>query len=193
MSIKELFTKIQSIAQQAHNDIKLLTIDILQLEDDLDSAKYSEQHKSNVIRPRIAELKRDREDTKEDAKKRVEKLAREYMAEQAALDELRGDQINEDARLLTCGIKLTASELEKMFDRNDGNGTMQQIVCRYARENGMGTEFKRAYFLHSASCAHLDQNLSYETEVALKYYNDDNAYNRIAGEGGIWEQRIAEA
>ena len=166
MSRKALFTEARDITRRAHADIYLLTLKIYELEDKLDSKKYSDEHKNKVIKPELEKVKKEREARRENATKKVGELAREYMAKQAALDELRGDQITEDARLLTCGIKLTGRELEKMFDRNAGNGTMQQIICRYAYEQGMHKDFRRAYHTRSSTCVNLDHNLAYQADVA---------------------------
>lgn len=192
MSRKSLIREVKDITRRAHGEIFLLTLKIYEWEDKLDVQKYSKEHKDKVIRPEIDKLKRERETLRENATKKVGELAREYMDKQAALDELRGDQITDDARLLTCGIKLNVGELEKMFDRNAGNGTMQQIVCRYAHEQGL-KDFRRTYLNHSSTCVGFDKDLSRLVDVALKYYNDKNAYERIAGEGGLFDQQIAAA
>lgn len=129
----------------------------------------SAEHKNSVIKPKINKLKKEREAVRENVKEKVCELAREYMDQQKVLNELRGDQITEDARLLTCGIKLNANELERLFDRNAGNCTMQQIICRYAQEHDMGSEFRRAYCNPSSLCANLDIHLTNQVDVALKY------------------------
>lgn len=193
MSKKSLIREVKDITRRAHGEIFLLTLKIHEWEDKLDAQKYSPEHKDKVIRPEIAKLKRERETLRENATKKVGELAREYMDKQAALDELRGDQINEDARLLTCGIKLNSKELEKMFDRNAGNGTMQQIICRYANEQGLQKDFRRAYYTHSSTCVNLDYDLTYSADVALKHYDQKSAYEQIAGEGGLFDQQIAAA
>lgn len=192
MSRKSVYIEAQRITRSAHTDIMLHTLKIQEWEDKLDAQKYSHEHKEKVIMPEIAKLKREREAIRENATKKVREIAREYMDKQAALDELRGDQITDDVRLLTCGIKLNVGELEKMFDRNAGNGTMQQIICRYAYEHEM-KDFRRAYHPYSSGCVNFDHDISYQVDVALKYYNDKNAYERIAGEGGLFDQQIAAA
>lgn len=192
MSKKDVLRESKDITRRAYADIFLLTLDIRKLEDKLNSNTYSDEHKQKVIIPELAKAKREREARREKATKQAGDLAREYMDKQAVLDELRGDQITDDARLLTCGIKLNVGELEKMFDRNAGNGTMQQIICRYVQEQGL-KDFRRAYLNHSSACVGFDKDLSYQVDVALKYYNDKNAYERIAGEGGLFDQQIAAA
>lgn len=193
MSRKALIREVKDITRRAHGDIFLLTLKIRELEDKLDSKKYTHEHKEKVIRPELAKVKREREALRENAKKKVGDLARAYMEKQAALDELRGDQITEDAHLLTCGVKLTARELEKMFDRNAGNGTMQQIIYRYAQEQGMHKDFRRVYNHRAASCLNLDHDLAYQTDVALKHYDQKSAYEQIAGDGGLFDQQIEAA
>lgn len=190
MSKKSVYTEARRIAQYAHSDIMLLTLKIQELEDKLGAEKYNLEHKNKVIKPEIAKLKREREAIRENATKKVKELAREYMDKQAALDELRGDQITDDARLLTCGIKLNAGELEKLFDRNAGNGTMQQIIWRYAQEQGL-KDFRRTYHTHSSECVNLDHDLSHQVDVALKHYDQKNAYEQIVGDGGLFDQQIA--
>lgn len=191
MSRKALIREVKDITRRAHSEIFLLTLKIHEWEDKLDAQKYSHEHKDKVIRPEIAKLKRERETLRENATKKAGELAREYMDKQAALDEMRGDQITDDARLLTCGIRLNARELEKLFDRNAGNGTMQQIIYRYAHEHGMQKDFRRVYHARSSECVNLDHDLSYQVDVALKHYNQKSAYEQIAGDGGLFDQQIA--
>lgn len=190
--MKNLLINVRNITRKTHDDIYLLTCDIVNLENQLGSVKYSSEYKKEELEPKLKKLKKDRDALREKAVEAVRKLAREYMESQTALDELRGDQINEDARLLNCGIKLTVNELERIFDRNSGNGTMQQIICRYAQDHDM-KDFRRSYRRRASSCNNIDYNLSYTVDVALKYYNDKNAYERIAGEGGQFDQQIAAA
>ena len=193
MTRKALIREVKDITRRAHGDIFLLTLKIHDLEDKLDGKKYSNEHKEKVIKPELKQVERERETLRENATKKARELAREYMDKQAALDELRGDQINDDARLLTCGIKLTATELEKMFDRNAGNGTMQQIICRYAYEQGMHKDFRRAYYARCSTCVNLDHDLAYQVDVALKYYDQKLAYEQIAGDGGLFDKMIEAA
>jgi len=193
MSKKTLITKVRDITRKAHGDIYVLSLDIVNLENKMGSAKYSSEYKKDTFEPKLKQMKKERDDIREKAVEAVRKLAREYMDKQAALDELRGDQITDDARLLTCGIKLTPRELEKMFDRNAGNGTMQQIIVRYANEQGMHKDFRRAYHTRSSTCVNLDHDLAYQADVALKHYDQKNAYEQIAGEGGIFDRQIAAA
>lgn len=50
---------------------------------------------------------------------------------------INSDEITEDAKLFTCGVELSAKDIESIYERNVGNRTMQILTERYAREHNM--------------------------------------------------------
>ena len=53
---------------------------------------------------------------------------------------LDASQITDDTRLLTCGVKLRANEIEELMKKNLGNYTMTVLLSRYAEENDLKLE-----------------------------------------------------
>lgn len=83
------------------------------------------------------ELVQEKQDTIEAARAAVQALVDRYKDGLKDSDVLNGSDVTDDAKLLTGAFKLTAADLEAMFDRSSGNRTMLRLIMDYAREHGI--------------------------------------------------------
>lgn len=101
------------------------------------SGRYTEEYLNAEVRPKMFDLKREIERDKEAAIANAKGIVRAFQAEIRDKDNLHPEDITEDAKLFSCGVKLTARDIEAILSRNKGNGTMEQLAFRYAEENGV--------------------------------------------------------
>ena len=109
------------------------------------SGRYSEEYLNTEIRPKLYDLRLAIEQDKEAAIANAKGIVRAFQAEIRDKDNLHPEDITEDAKLFTCGVKLTARDIEAILARNKGNGTMEQLAFRYAEENGVDLGGRRYY------------------------------------------------
>lgn len=134
------------------NDTESLTKKLKELEEleKLEkSGIYSLQYVNNHLRPKIFELRREIEQDKRAAVASAKGIVAVYQDKLRDADNLHVEDLTEDAKLFTAGIKLRARDIEAILRRNAGNATMQQIALRYAEENGVDLG-RRHYIGHQA-------------------------------------------
>lgn len=94
---------------------------------------------------RIAPLKSKRSEVVDAGKKAVKDLLEQYRDDVIARYTPNGDELTTDAAVLTSGMKLDKTDLERIFDKHPGNVTMQRLVSEYASQHGV-KDFSRAFF-----------------------------------------------
>ena len=102
---------------------------------------YSDEY----FKARIAPVKSKRSDIVDAGKKAVKDLLAQYREDVIARYTPNGDELTTDAAVLTSGMKLDKTDLERIFDKHTGNCTMQRIICEYATQHGV-KDFSRAFF-----------------------------------------------
>ena len=102
---------------------------------------YSDEY----FKARIAPLKSKRSDIVDAGKKAVKDLLAQYRDDVIARYTPNGDELTTDAAVLTSGMKLDKTDLERIFDKHPGNVTMQRLVSEYARQNEV-KDCSRAFF-----------------------------------------------
>lgn len=71
----------------------------------------------------------------------IKRLYKKYMELEEQADILDPAEINDDVKLLNCGVTLSEDDLRLMIGRNEGNRTMQLLAVKYAKEHDMHTVF----------------------------------------------------
>lgn len=115
------------------------------------SGVYSADYVRTTLRPKMRELKESIERDKAAAISGAKGIVAAYQDELRDMDNLHPEDITEDAKLFTAGIKLKRRDIEAILARNQDNATMTQIALRYAEENGidLGRD-KKYYYGHQA-------------------------------------------
>lgn len=113
-----------------------LKAQVAELEQKCSSGKYSDSQ--------IAKYKEQQKDLRREIRRdsdaaiaAAQGLVDAYETDARREMELVPTDLTDDIRLLNAGIRLTENDLEAMLRRNAGNLTMQQILIRYAAENGI--------------------------------------------------------
>ena len=120
------------------------------LDTKMKDVKYSPDYKQKKIFPKMRELKLAIERDKEAALNAANALVEDYQNKLRDLDNLHPEDITEDAKLFTSGIKLKAKDINAILARNQGNATMEQMAIRYAEENGVDLGRNVHYIGHQA-------------------------------------------
>ena len=108
------------------------------------SGVYSADYVRTTLRPKMRELRDSIERDKAAAISGARDIVTAYQDELRDKDNLHPEDITEDAKLFTAGVRLTARDINAILARNEGNGTMEQLALRYASENGI--DIGRKYY-----------------------------------------------
>lgn len=141
------------------------------------SGNYTAQMIQNDIRPKRYGLKNDIEKDKEAAISKANALVRAYQDELREKDNLRPEDITEDAKLFNVGVKLKPRDVEAIISRNADNPTMVQLALRYAEENGIDIG-KRFYVGHQAQIREAE-NLLGVIHYYANWIDQDNAFRML--------------
>ena len=142
--------------------------------------KYSVDHINKVLEPQRRDLRRQINDVADRAKIEVEKLTAAYVAELEAENHLNGGALTDDAQLLSVGVKLRGTDLEKMFDKHAGNYTMQRLIADYADQNGI--RIKRAVAYPNANLIQTVKNVPYVANKSVSWHKRPEFYEQFMGE-----------
>ena len=177
MTKSKFYWDIRAVVDEAIGDIRELEAEKQKLENEMKSSKFQQSYIKKEMLPMIEGKKRDIEARKAAANKQIKALADDYVNELNEANELRGEDLTDDAKLLTAGVKLTGSELEKIFDRYGDNPTMQQIVYRYADEHDVKLNrvltFKNSPLIEAVSCTPAI------CEAVIKWADDASVYSEL--------------
>ena len=142
--------------------------------------KFSAEHINKVLEPQRRDLRRQINDAADRAKIEVEKLTAAYIAELEAENHLNGGALTEDAQLLSLGVKLRDTDLEKMFDKHTGNYTMQRLIADYADQNGIrirrAVEYPNGYLIQTV------KNVPYGANKSVCWHTRPEFYEQFMGE-----------
>lgn len=143
-----------------------------------DVRKYTPDHIS-ALRQRIATLERENIRYEEEVNDSIKKLCSGFADELRQADALNPADITDDAKLLNCGLKLKRSDLENLFDKYNGNRTMQRLILDAAETNGI-QQFGRVILpSESAELAKSVDSMAEGAKVAIRHYDRPDVQNRI--------------
>ena len=132
------------------NNLRTVTLkhlaDLAEVDKELEAYNREKDcYSDEYFKARIAPLKSKRSDIVDAGKKAVKDLLEQYRDDVIARYTPNGDELTPDAAVLTSGMKLGKDDLERLFDKHQGNITMQKIICGYATQHGV-KDFSRAFF-----------------------------------------------
>lgn len=181
MNKKEYFSAVNEIVKKAiAARIEAQTV-LDGVEEKIDNRrKYSTEHINKVLEPQRRDLRRQINDAEDLAKIEIEKLTAAFIAELEAENHLDGSAITDDARLLSVGVKLRDTDLEKMFDKHAGNYTMQRLISDYADQNGI--RIKRAVTYPNANLIQTVKNVPYVANKSVSWHTRPEFYDQFMGE-----------
>ena len=107
--------------------------------------KERDCYSDEFFKAKIAPLKSKRSDIVDAGKRAVKDLLEQYRDDVIARYTPNGDELTTDAAVLTSGMKLDKTDLERIFDKHPGNVTMQRLVSEYAKQHEV-KDFYRAFF-----------------------------------------------
>lgn len=173
---------MQNMIDNVYSTLKTSTANIQKkvaeyrtLEEKERSGVYSADYVRTTLRPKMRELKESIERDKAAAISGAKGIITAYQDELRDKDNLHPEDITEDAKLFTAGIKLKKRDIEAILARNQDNATMTQIALRYAEENGidLGRD-KKYYYGHQAEIQEAEgvTNILHYYE---KWIDQDNA------------------
>lgn len=165
-----LKSEIKNYLRGQRVDIEKLVDEKLRLQDELNDPKIAHDYKQNTIIPKLGELRHKISEKKTFAELEVKKMVAAAKQQISSLNDLKGEDLTEDAKLFSCGVKLSESDLEKIIDRNSNNATMIQLALRYANENGL--KVNRVLDTHSQALSACD-DLSGTAHLYIDHWIDD--------------------
>lgn len=132
------------------NNLRTVTLkhlgDLAEIDKELEAYnKERNCYSDEFFKAKIAPLKSKRSDIVDAGKKAVKDLLAQYRDDVIARYTPNGDELTPDAAVLNSGMKLGKADLERIFDKHQGNMTMQRLVSEYASQHGV-KDFSRAFF-----------------------------------------------
>lgn len=138
--IDNLVTKVYENLKSSNEMINPDVVKLQNLNERRASGDYSPKYVEEKLRPQIDELKSKINTASEAAIIDTQMIIEQHIKELQEDDELHAEDLNDDVKLFTAGIKLNAKDLKAIIVRNKDNSTMQQIAFRYAAENNIKLE-----------------------------------------------------
>ena len=124
-----------------------------ELEQKMNDPTLAPEYKQNKIFPRFGEIRVKIGNLQNATQNECKKVLDEYRAQLRKSNRLKSEEITDDARLFSLGVALPVEEVEEIFDRSEGNNTMQRLAMLYAEQhnlqlnrvqaNNIGAEFGR--------------------------------------------------
>lgn len=181
MNRKEFYEKSRGMIDAAIEDKMVILQKVNSLEKKLNTNVFSKDYIETDIKPQYSNAKKELKMRGEIALASIRDLSEKYIAELKEEDTLKGELLTDDVKLLNMGIVLSSEDLEMLFDRNEGNSTMQKVIVEYASQNDV--KISRQYI---PSNAVLIENVKAVPEIAnnvIKWFDKTELYNEVIGEG----------
>lgn len=137
MTRKQFYLNLHKAVKDGVSRIVKARNELAKTMEEMKNDMYSREYIENTLEPRRREAVRKIEQESDKAKEAAYALLDEYIIQLEDEDALNGADINDDLKLLTCGMKLSKKDLLDMVKRNENNRTMTQMIIRYAEDNGV--------------------------------------------------------
>ena len=154
-----------------------------------DFRKYSQDYIRGTVKPDIHKINEEIDSLRTEGVEVITVMCEEYKKQLLSEDALKGAEITEDAKLFSSGITLTKEDLDAMLERNKGNRTMVQLVCRFAEEHDIQLN---ARYVGNTETISLISALPKTTEVILKHNGDKMVYENLLGEETLFFKKMSE-
>lgn len=169
----ETATKFYEILESGTTAIHNGVSEYNAMDEKINSDLYAEKLKKDEFIPKRAELKNQYEKAYNTMLSDAYAFIDEYESAIRDMDVLHPEEITDDIKLLQSGIKLKERDINSMLSRNEGNRTMQQLILRYAEDNGIetGTVYREALGEKTQEI----NNMRMIVDAYKKYVYDENA------------------
>ncbi len=148
------------------------------------SGRYSPEYIRDHIDPEIRNLRSEFFAARDRAGQAALRLIRKYQDELRASDALDPSQINDDIKLLQCGVTLSERDLRDILARNGENKTMTRLVLQYAADHDV--KLGVTYMGGEAAARNLD-GVAFTVSTIAKRTNEpqlaQKLYNSLLGDG----------
>lgn len=131
------------------HDMKTTTSEYLRrlAEHDAKVEKFKEENKKRLtpagMNEEMGKFNAARLVIVDEGKRAIAEVAEKYKGTLSALFTPTGEDITDDAKVLSSGLKLSKMDLERLWDKNENN-TMRRMIWDYATSNGVN--IGRAYY-----------------------------------------------
>lgn len=142
--------------------------------------KYSAEYVSKTLMPMRSKLNVQLGDAAKLASEQIERLTASYIAELEAENHLDGGALTDDAKLLSVGVKLRETDLEKMFDKHAGNYTMQRLIVDYANQNEL--KINRTLYFPNTELIMTVKQIPYVANKSVTQHKRPEFYEQFMGE-----------
>lgn len=184
MNKKEYYKKIVKLFNDGLEALQDMKKEYDRLEAEKKSGKYDYYYLQKTLIPEMNHIYGVMEEKRDSIERDVAALNREYAAKLRAEDSLKAEEMTDDVKLFTSGIKLTARDVQDIIDRNSSNRTMTQLAIRYARENGLDV---KSWYIPAEQEVKSLESAAYTINTVLKWYKSPDAckrmYDQLIGEG----------
>lgn len=143
-----LYSEMKNYLRGQRIEVEKLVEEFEKVKEDLKDNRLDEKYKQSVLIPKYGEIRHKISEKKTAIDLEAKRMTEVVKQNIHKLNDIKGEDLTDDAKLFSCGVKLTESDLEKIIDRNSGNPTMTQLALRYANENGL--KVQRVLDTHSA-------------------------------------------
>jgi hypothetical protein len=183
MNHRTFYETVTRSVSEALNRVETLRAQLNETAAKRESGRYTSSYIRAHIEPELIRLRREIRRTLAEAKAEANDIIADYAAALRQEDELKSEALNDDVKLLNCGVRLNRDELEALLARNTGNPTMTRIILRYAEENHVNMDGVR-YVGNQRRIQNLDE-VSEVVNIALKWweYPERRMFQRMLGEG----------
>ena len=165
-----------SILKGAKSEVEQVLKEMQELEDYKKNGHLDPVYVQREIDPKLFNLRMRLTNIKDLTRVQVRKFAEEKKESIRKKNEIHGGELTDDAKLFTCGVKLTSREVEDILDRNCTNPTMVQLALRYAQENGI--KVMRAYNDHTDEIRAC-KNYQDAAEIYISHWIDKDAKSEV--------------
>lgn len=181
MNNRQFYNRISSEVRRCLDEIESMRQHMLHLEEQSRDNKYSAEYKQ-IFAEQARQQRREIERVVYESRKACQAICDEFTAELRDADTLQGADINDDMKLLQCGVKLSQSDIHSMLKRNSSNRTMTQLILRYAEDNGIDAGVR--YIGNKLKIDKVNSAMS-AVDVALKWWHDPTTmmYDKLIGKG----------
>lgn len=143
------------------------------------SGVYAVDYVRTELEPEKRRLERKILSEKDSASEMIRKQCDEYIDVLREDEQLNPNHLNDDIRLLQMGVELTERDMTALIKRNENNGTMLQILIRYAKSHGIPTN---ARYVGNAPTIKLVNTLAESSQTVLKWSNNVSVFERLLGQ-----------
>lgn len=170
MTNKQFYSKLHKTIISAYSRIQEAKAAYNAALADQADPKYSAEYKRTVIAQKVLDARFCLDEETNDARRELYGIIGDYAQQLRDEDTLKGADMNDDAKLLNCGIKLEESDLIPLLRRNENNTTMQQLIFRYAKQNNIN--LGNLTYIGNSRAIQAVEALKTSVDYTIKWIND---------------------